>query len=178
MDKDCGRNPAISYMVRIHGSRAQRNRKFLKKNSPFHPMIPVQQDEFIPAPMVLRERADQGHAVEQPALLDHPVGYPTTAQQPAAEQPVRPVHPVDQPTHVQPTAPAPQTEYTAPPQLLTIPGPALPAIPAQVSPTAAHHRQQPVAAPGQDVLAQLRLREAMGHVLATLMGYAITPTNI
>ena len=83
MDKDCGRNPAISYMVRIHGSRAptQRNRKFLKKNSPFHPMIPVQQDEFIPAPMVLRERADQGHAVEQPALLDHPVGYPTTAQQ-------------------------------------------------------------------------------------------------
>ena len=168
--------PHDSYMVRIHGSRAptQRNRKFLRKISPFHPMIPVQQDEFLPAPMVLRERADQGHAVEQPALPDHPVEYPTPVQ-PAAEQPDRPVHPVDQPTHVQPTAPAPQTEYTAPPQLLTIPGPALPA---QVPPTAAHHRQQPVAAPGQDVLTQLRLREAMGHVLATLMGYAITPTNI
>ena len=184
--------PHDSYMVRIHGSRAptQRNRKFLRKISPFHPMIPVQQEEFIPASMVLRGRADQ---VEQPALPAHLVVHPSTVQQePGPAHPVQlvpeqpgPDQTVDQHTHVLPTAPAPQLEGTAPQQMLSIPGPARPAhlpIPgparsAQVPPTAALHRQQPAAAPGQDVLAQLRLREAMGQVLAIIMGYATYPTN-
>ena len=167
--------PHDSYMVRIHGSRAptQRNRKFLRKISPFHPMIPVQQDEFLPATtMLLRDRA-QDHPVQQPDLPAHPVVQPPPVQL-HADQP-GPVDLVDQPTYVQPAAPAPQPGDLAPSQPLTMTGPARPA---QMPPTAALHRQQPVAAPGQDVLAQLKLREAMGHVLTILMGYAINPSNM
>ena len=174
--------PHDSYMVRIHGSRAptKRNRKFLRKISPFHPMVPVQQEEFLPAPMVLRDNAGQA---ELPAPPVHPAGHPPPVQhlpeqlQPAAhtvehdDQHVAPRHPAQ----VQPTAPASQHVEPGPAQMLNIPGQPRPA---QVLPTAALHRHQPAAAPGQDVLAQLKMREAMGHVLTILMGYAINPPNM
>ena len=106
-------------------------------------MITVQQEEFLPASMLLKERGDQDHSVKQPILPAHPVVQPPPVQ-PEAEQP---------------------------------PAMSGPVIPTQVPPTAALHRQQAVAAPGQDVLEQLKLREAMGNVLTILMGYAINPTN-
>ena len=156
--------PHDSYMVRIHGSRAptQRNRKFLRKISPFHPMIPVQREEFLPASTVLRDHVVQA---EQPAA-------------PAADLPVQdvqPMAPTHQPVHVQPTALTSKHEDLAPVPMLGSPGQARHA---QVPPAAALHRHPPVAAPGQDVLAQLRLREAMGHVLTVLMDYATNPPNV
>ena len=70
--------PHESYIVRIHGSRAptQRNRKFLRKISPFHPMIPLRYPE--PVPHYVRRHQDQFAAVPP---LTAPPQDPSTHQQ-------------------------------------------------------------------------------------------------
>ena len=68
--------PHNSYMVRMHGSRkpTQRNRKFLRKISPFHPMIPVQYTEQVPL-YVQQQRQDKPTQVQptpERSLSSHP----------------------------------------------------------------------------------------------------------
>ena len=82
--------PHSSYMVIIHGSRAptQRNRKFLQKITPFHPMIPtspdevllrpVYHDEDLPAPpqqpLPVGDAHVHGHGEDLPGPHSEPVG--------------------------------------------------------------------------------------------------------
>ena len=137
--------PHDSYMVVIHGSRAptQRNRKFLRKISPFHPMIPVSVGEYLPP---LKQAMPDPHPVHN---------LPT------------PGHHVQQPA---PAIPAPAEQITVPPAAQQLPA-AVPAahLPAPAhlpahNPNASAHRIPPVAAPGQNIIHLLRQREAHGHV--------------
>ena len=194
--------PHDSYMVRIHGSRAptQRNRRFLRKISPFHPMIPVHHTEHLPlhahphgAP-VAQEARPVNRAAAQAA--QHPLGtQPSPTVVPCDDtfgQPI-PGHiaqddvPVAQ-TVVQPNPPGTKPPMTRP-RLRekwivrptgtqgppTSPPPTQPGTPRPAAATSSTaHRLQPAAAPGHDVLKQLKMREAMGHVLFQMMEYAAT----
>ena len=191
--------PHDSYMVRIHGSRAptQRNRKFLRRISPFHPMIPVHHTEHLPLPdgaSVAQEARPVTRAAAQAA--QQPLStQPSPAVVPREDilgQPV-PSHsaqddvPAD-PTTVQPNPPGTKPPMTRPrlrEQWIvrptgtqgpsTSPPPTQPgtATPADAT-SSSDHRLQPAAAPGHDVITQLKMREAMGHVLFQMMEYAAT----
>ena len=60
--------PYDSYMVKIHGSRAatQRNRRFLRKISPFSPIIPVTVEETA-APVLTRAKTPTSVTEKQQA---------------------------------------------------------------------------------------------------------------
>ena len=142
--------PHDSYMVVIHGSRAptQRNRRFLRKISPFHPMIPYQGDEHLNVPAPLARDQGDTPVPADPLPARVPDGIPAPTPEQAVDLP--PVPPVAREHHD--VAPHP----VQPP-------------PARVSralvPTAGNHRLLPAAPPGQDVVTLLRQREAQGQVL-------------
>ena len=162
--------PHQSYMVMIHGSRAatQRNRKFLRKITPFHPMIPVDHRELLlpAAPHTHQEDApcapvpDQHQPLVPPPQPQaaHPI--PQARQLPPAADVVAPPAP---PPCLPADAPMPPAAMAAQPAIapdvpLTVVGRSLP--PASV------HRQAPAAHPGQDIITIMKQREAQGHVLS------------
>ena len=133
--------PHDAYLIKMHGSRGitKRNRRFLRKITPFSPIIPVTSRELQTTQVVTRARAKQ--------------------EDTAAPQPI----PVDTPPHAQPASnPEPRTEQPAAhhdptPEARTCqPG----------GHTAAQYRQQPAARPGEDVITLLKQREAQGHHLS------------
>ena len=173
--------PHDSYMVIIHGSRAptQRNRRFLRKISPFHPMIPIQADEHLSVPLPLHVpvpvAADAPAAADLPATGQAVPGAGQTHNHQAPNLPVQ--QPVNQPVHRHPPVMADQLPAPLPPptlvpqpaQLPPVPQPAqLPPPNPSMTPTASSHRMLPVAPPGQDIVTLMRQREAQGHVLALL----------
>ena len=135
--------PHDSYMVIIHGSRAptQRNRKFFRKISPFHPIVPVQAGEHLPVPL----------PVPSPAAAD----LPTTGQAvPGAgltHDHQAPDPPVQQPVHLPLPLPVMADQHPAPPTPVMQPAQLPPPNPV-MTPTALSHRLQPVAPPGQDII--------------------------
>ena len=160
--------PHHSYMVMIHGSRAatQRNRKFIRKITPFHPMIPVHSRELL---LPAAPHTHQEGAPADPVPVQHqplaPPHQPHAAQlllpadvqlPPAAEAVAPPPMPAQAP--LPPAAPA-----SAPRASL----PAAPPVAGRGLPPAAAHRQVPVAQPGQDIITLLKQREAQGHVLSS-----------
>ena len=111
-------------MIRIHGSRAptQRNRKFLRKISPFHPMIPVHHP--VPAPHYVHRCQDKpaappptpelpqgpgAHQQSTPPIPD-PIPSPLLGPIPAETKP----NP-DKPELTQPNSTPPTTHSSTPP---------------------------------------------------------------
>ena len=123
--------PFDSYQVQVHGSRTvtQRNRRFLRKFSPFQPAIPGPPRRLPPAPATTAKPAT---CIQGPALLPAP---PTTASRPAPAPLAAP--------------PAPKARVTAPPT----------PAPTYRSPAAATHRSLPAGPPGSDIVAKLLRQE-------------------
>ena len=133
--------PHDAYLVKVHGSRAltKRNRRFLRKLTPFHPASPV-----LP-----------GESYAVPRLCSQPPAG-TAAADPTAspEAPQGEVAPPPPPAHL-PPAPTPLLEphQEGPPQ--------------REAPTADTHRLRPVGAPGEpNMLELLKQREEAGYHLA------------
>ena len=148
--------PHNSYMIIIHGSRAptQRNRRFLRKISPFHPIIPYQTEDhsFVPAPRVLRYEDTRVPGGPIPARV--PDALPAATHEQAVDVP---------PPDTLPLAVRDHHDVTPHPvQSSPAPGPQ---APAPSTPSAHTHRLLPAAPPGQDVVTLLRQREARGQVL-------------
>lgn len=165
--------PHDSYMVVIHGSRAptQRNRKFLRRITPFHPMIPHPTLPTNLPGMPTRSTSalpDTPHHQSDPDNLTDNVP-PTPA--PSTVTSVPSPHP---PTQATPSVPAPPPTPTAPsahdqpPSAHgQLPGDRVqPTPPSHTQPTAATHRHVPLAPAGQDIITLLKQRERMGQVLS------------
>jgi len=147
--------PHDSYMVVIHGSRAptQRNRRFLRKISPFHPMIPLQADHpYIPPATITAPAASASTtpAPAAPTLIKVHDSIPA----PAAEAVDLPLLPA--------AAPTPRVDTEQPAEAAHVP-PVQP-CPARTS-TAGKHRQTPAAPPSQDIVTLMCQRVAQGQVL-------------
>ena len=151
--------PHNSYMVKIHGSRAatQRNRRFLRKITPFSPIIPVTVEE--PAtPALTRARASTAASEPLTPLLapgplaPAPPSPLSLSPAPLGPAPLSPVSwspaPLS-PTPLEPTPSAPKTPTRAPQR-----------------PTAATHRLPPIAAPGENLIKLLKQQEAKNLHLA------------
>ena len=175
--------PHQSYMVMIHGSRAatQRNRKFIRKITPFHPMIPVQSRELLfPAAPHTHQDDDPADPVpvQQQPLAPAPRPQAALPPLPTAPHPVEAAAPHPLPADEQPVAAAapPPLPVQLPPPAMTLQPARAPEAPLPAAlpdlgrrlPPAALHRQAPVGQPGQDIITLLRQREAQGHVLSSL----------
>ena len=71
--------PHEAYMVKIHGSRqvTQRNRRFLRKLSPFTPAVPVTQEEVSRSKIVTRSQT-QPIMTPSSSTTSTPVTYPSS----------------------------------------------------------------------------------------------------
>ena len=141
--------PYDSYVVRIHGSRAptQRNRRFLRKITPYLSLIPK----------------------ELPLAASRPVTRATSQLETASTAPPPTAGPTSTPPPTGPPAVPATPPPTGPPAGPAVPNPALvpqPKMKTPIKPHAAYHRRGPVAAPGQDVITRLKQRELQGHHLA------------
>ena len=77
--------PHEAYMVKIHGSRqlTQRNRRFLRKLTPFTPAVPVTQEEVAMSKVVTRSQT-------KPTMSSTPVTNPSRPVTPAPPTPAKP----------------------------------------------------------------------------------------
>ena len=185
--------PHHSYMVIIHGSRepTQRNRKFLRKITPFHPMIPHLSHPILQPPVQHRDTQPDHLAPQGPSHHAHPSagdddGHAVQSSPGHAEQlGDNPPGPSDDRHPVQLTAAPPQSRQKYPPPHLRErwivakpsphaaddqgPGPAdserLPQGDGPSLPSALAYRDQPAAPPGQDAISLLLQREKDGQRL-------------
>ena len=140
--------PHDAYLVKVHGSRAltKRNRRFLRKLTPFTPASPVSPGESFAVPR-LDSQPLAGTAAAAPTA---PTGAPPLQGEVAPPPP---------PAHLLPVSPpTPAPHWDEPAQM--------------VEPTALAetHRLQPVGAPGQpNMLELLKQREEAGFHLAMEM---------
>lgn len=136
--------PYHSYTVRMHGSRAptQRNRRFLRKITPFASLLPHE-----PCPL----------PTSGPATRSAPSPTPPTAPATTPPQAAMPPIPTSQDIPSSSARPAPD---------LTDLKPSAGSTPPPQQPSAAAHRLTPAAPPGTDALTILRERESHGHHLA------------
>ena len=162
--------PHDSYIVVIHGSRAptQSNRKFLRRITPFHPMLPHPKLPTNLPDLSTSVLPDTPHHESDPDYLTNNVP-PTPATPPVASVPTP--HPPTQATPCVPALPATPTapsDHALQPSALRIdPGDRVqPTPPSHTQPTAATHRHVPLAPAGQDVITLLKQRERMGQVLS------------
>ena len=87
--------PHDSYMVKIHGSRqlTQRNRRFLKKMTPFKPVNPVTEEELAGSKIVTRSRTTPSNhdQTTTPVVVPIPVPAPvhTPVSQMMTSRPIR-----------------------------------------------------------------------------------------
>ena len=162
-----------SYMVVIHGSRAptQRNRKFLRRITPFHPMIPHPTLPTTLPAMPTRSTSALPHTPHRQSDTDDLTDIVTPNLDPSPASPVPPPHhptaatpsvPATPPTPTVPSAPVqpPRAHGQLPGDRVQLPPPG------HAQPTAATHRHVPLAPAGQDVITLLKQRERMGQVLS------------
>ena len=137
--------PYHSYMVRMHGSRAptQRNRRFLRKITPFASILPT---EPCASPAARPATRSSSPPTSAPTLAASPPPPPFRAAEPPAATPSSTQEP-----------PTPSTRGSPPPA---------PAVLHLPQPSAADYRQRPAAPPGSDTLTILHEMESRGHHLA------------
>ena len=165
--------PHDSYMVVIHGSRAptQRNRKFLRRITPFHPMIPHSTLPTTLPAMPTRSTSALPNTPHRQSDTDDLTDIVTPNLDPSPASPVPPPHhptaatpsvPATPPTPTVPSAPVqpPRAHGQLPGDRVQLPPPG------HAQPTAATHRHVPLAPAGQDVITLLKQRERMGQVLS------------
>ena len=143
--------PYHSYMVRMHGSRAptQRNRRFLRKITPFTSVLP---SEPCATPTVGPATRSSPASTSAPTLAASPPPPPFRVEN--GDTPLPAVTPSS--AQEPPTLPLP----SLPPPASVMPN--LPRLP-----SAAGYRQSPAAPPGSDnTLTILREMESRGHHLA------------
>ena len=135
--------PHEAYMVKIHGSRqaTQRNRRFLRKLSPFTPAVPVTQEEVSRSKIVTRSQTQ-------------PIMIPSSGTTRSRTQPIRT-------TSSGPTS----TSVTYPSSPVSVP--LTPALPTPARSTvrcypAPQHRREPAGKPGDNIVKLLMAREREG----------------
>ena len=141
--------PYNSYLIKIHGSRAvtKRNRRFLRKITPFSPIIPVKAHEHCNSP--------NSNRASYKTVLPADTSDQLMISQPLASKPA-PEVPLELQASLQPqTAPAPDLQGSVGTE---------PDRPRGAAATA--HRLQPAASPGQDLIGIMKQREAQGLHLA------------
>ena len=125
-------------MVKVHGNRSitQRNRRFLRKLSPFKPVNPVPQAEgIVPHPVTMQQPSPVEGTVPTPDPQQTPDRVTTRSQKKTMSSPNSSTH----------------SKMINPASLAT---------------RAASHRMTPLASPGKDIVTELRNKEKMGSHLS------------
>ena len=168
--------PHEAYMVKIHGSRqvTQRNRRFLRKVTPFTPTVPVTQEEVSRSMIVTRSQTSSTSITNhQDRCPDSLYVRKETAQsmaqqilQPALGQ--LPVQEVEKRVRAQVKAAAMKRRRPASDSLATVPPTPAPPTTARTTVrglSAPQHRREPAGKPGTNMVKMLMDKEREGQVM-------------